>query len=520
MYRFDLKNLKLSNDIKNNKLLPKIYIGSNTYPNKKSTVLFRGVNIVNKIAPYTYGSDFFKPSFQPHFNFIREMGTNFVRLGVCWAGVEPVPGKYNDTYIFQIFNTINELKNKGIYTLFDFHSDGYADAAGGWGFPDWAILNPDEPVSELGFPNFMYSGAIVEKNGKPITIVSDTFSNTFDLFWENKPYKGKGIQDRYIDMLLYVMQKINNNEVIRTSVVGIDVINEPWPGNLWKTTVVDPHQVPNLTDPGFNTWKRSGTKIPDEVHLTPFYHKFVNKYSKYFKGSDFILFLQPFITFSGGCPSSLNFNKILSDVKDMQICFNYHNFTLNPNRVFNNVKFVMNSYKAKNNNRLLEFMTEFGAGFFPPNLPVTLEISNERKLSYSFWNYVQKLDFEFSVNLPSAEIQNIYTKPDEPFNLEYINFKTKVDFLSQPFPASTPGDIINFSNDLDSKTFNLKFTLKNLSMLKMIVSPYYFINYYNIRLFRNGEIVLKKERLNYLNLNILFDKTNFKLEDTILLIIN
>ena len=101
-----------------------------------------------------------------------------------------------------------------------------------------------------------------------------------------------------------------------------------------------------------------------------------------------------------------------------------------------------------------------------------------------------------------------------------MNFDSKVNILSQPFPSHTPGEIINFSNDIDTKTFNFKFTLKNFSMLKMIVSPHYYINNYNIKLYRNGEIILEKENLNDLNLNILFNPKNFKLEDTIELIIN
>ena len=52
---------------------------------------------------------------------MKEWGFNFVRLGVMWEAVERTPGQYDEAYLDQVEQLINNLGEAGIYTLVDMH---------------------------------------------------------------------------------------------------------------------------------------------------------------------------------------------------------------------------------------------------------------------------------------------------------------------------------------------------------------------------------------------------------------
>jgi endoglycosylceramidase len=52
---------------------------------------------------------------------LKRWGMNLVRLGVMWEAVETAPGVYNQTYLDEIEKLINQLGDKGIYTMVDAH---------------------------------------------------------------------------------------------------------------------------------------------------------------------------------------------------------------------------------------------------------------------------------------------------------------------------------------------------------------------------------------------------------------
>lgn len=55
--------------------------------------------------------------------------------GVHWAGVEPVRGQYNQTYLDVTQGIIKKLQDNGIYTLVDQHQDVWAAQLCGHGAP-------------------------------------------------------------------------------------------------------------------------------------------------------------------------------------------------------------------------------------------------------------------------------------------------------------------------------------------------------------------------------------------------
>ena len=51
------------------------------------------------------------------------MGYNTIRLGVLWAGVEPVQGQYNQTYMDKVVEIVELCEEFGIFPVLDMHQD-------------------------------------------------------------------------------------------------------------------------------------------------------------------------------------------------------------------------------------------------------------------------------------------------------------------------------------------------------------------------------------------------------------
>jgi hypothetical protein len=54
-------------------------------------------------------------------NYARVCVRLRVRPGYMWSGVEPAEGQFNTTYINIINNIVDQLAQRGIYTLLDVH---------------------------------------------------------------------------------------------------------------------------------------------------------------------------------------------------------------------------------------------------------------------------------------------------------------------------------------------------------------------------------------------------------------
>ena len=52
-------------------------------------------------------------TFSRHVTFLRDNGFNSVRLGIMWAGVEPIRGQYDESYLLSIKRTVNLLCQHG-----------------------------------------------------------------------------------------------------------------------------------------------------------------------------------------------------------------------------------------------------------------------------------------------------------------------------------------------------------------------------------------------------------------------
>jgi endoglycosylceramidase len=136
-----------------------------------------------------------------------------VRVGLIYKAVEPEPGVYDDAYLDRIRGTVDALAAHGIVSMLDFHQDLYNERFQGEGWPDWAVIDdglPAQPAS--GFPaNYLVMPAL---------------QRAFDHFFANDA----GLQDRYAAAWAHVAQRFRGVP----SVLGYELLNEPWPGTAWQ----------------------------------------------------------------------------------------------------------------------------------------------------------------------------------------------------------------------------------------------------------------------------------------------
>jgi endoglycosylceramidase len=173
-------------------------------------VMFNGINYVNKNRSENY----IFPDSAAVFSKFSEWGFNCIRLGVIWDGVEPEPGKYNDSYLDEIENQVRKASGLGLYVLLDMHQDLYSVIFSD-GAPEWATMTDGEPH---------FTGAIWSDS----YFLSPAVQRAFDNFWANKPAPdGIGIQDHYANMWRFVAERFAGNN----TVIGYDIMNEPFNGS-------------------------------------------------------------------------------------------------------------------------------------------------------------------------------------------------------------------------------------------------------------------------------------------------
>jgi len=175
------------------------------------TVILRGVNVAgdSKVPPFR-GID--TPA---QLDPLKTWGMNVIRLLFNWEAFEPAPGAYDWNYLSHLTNVVDWAWARGIYTIVDFHQDIYSrfTAKGcGEGFPAWA-LSPDAiPQAPDNGPNCA--------NWAIIGALDEDMHESWRDFYSNR----EGVRDRY----LAVWDILTRNFKAHASVIGYDMLNEPW----------------------------------------------------------------------------------------------------------------------------------------------------------------------------------------------------------------------------------------------------------------------------------------------------
>jgi endoglycosylceramidase len=232
---------------------------------KGRVLVVAGVNMVNKLTPYTPAADGLSDADAA---FLAASGLSAVRVGIIWKALEPQPGVFNDSYLASIASTVATLGSHGIVSLLDFHQDMYNERFQGEGAPDWAVDQSGPVFPLLGFSaNYFLLPALM---------------TAYDNFWANATVDGKGLQDWYTGAWQHVAAYFKGNP----DVLGYDLYNEPDPGSSLYSCLLSTNGCPSF-----------------DATLTSFYAKVDAAIRQV--NTTTLLFGEPTLLFDIGSPSSL-----------------------------------------------------------------------------------------------------------------------------------------------------------------------------------------------------------------------
>lgn len=209
-------------------------------------VFYHGVNAVQKSFPW-YPEDEGRTctSFsEEDMIMLQDLGLNIVRYGVMWAGVEPVKGLYNNTYLQKIRSVFDKASNYGITVLADFHQDVWAEDLCGEGVPRWAFYprNDSQP-----FPWPVHAPYPIDNTtGLPVGCgdidwftyyFTEATSSAVQALYDNR----EGLRDSWLAYWATVARTL----VDVPSVIGYDLFNEPWAGDIYRDPLL---LIPGVAD--------------------------------------------------------------------------------------------------------------------------------------------------------------------------------------------------------------------------------------------------------------------------------
>lgn len=236
------------------------------YDDDDRIVIYHGLNLSNTSKstpdnlPWTTQSDL---------NKLNQWGFNLVRYLVFWSAIEPQKDSINQDYIQQTIQRINWLDSLGVDVIIDLHQDLFNTKFSGNGFPSWVINDDSLPftLQQPWFNNY-YQPAVIA---------------CYRNFWTNP---------QNISSYLKVIKIIQNSFDSMPNVIGIDVMNEPFP--------VIPKDFNTVSLQNITTTTKELVTF-EQNYLSPLYDS-VNQIG--FKKR---VFFEPVIYTSIGIPTMLNF---------------------------------------------------------------------------------------------------------------------------------------------------------------------------------------------------------------------
>jgi len=378
-------------------------------------LLVTGVNMVNKLAPYTPAADGFNDADGA---FLAASGFDAVRVGVLWEALEPQPGVFNDSYLASILSTVQMLGSHGVFSLLDFHQDMYNEAFQGEGAPAWAIDDNGLPaIPQLGFPaNYFLQPAL---------------QTAYNNFWANAEVDGQGLQDWYAGAWEHVAAYFDGNPYV----LGYDLYNEPFPGTSIFTCLTPAVGCPS-----------------QDAMLTAFYKKITTAVRTV--NATTMLFGEPWITFDFGYPSALG------STGDAEAGVSFHdycpftsistslNFACPP---FNNATFSnADAISSRTGDALL--LTEFGATNDAGVLSSVVAAAAQAKVGWLMWAFCGCGD-----PTGSPAVEGLVNNAAAPPTGSNVN-SGMLSALAVPHPELVAGTPSSYGFDTSTSTFTLTYS--------------------------------------------------------------
>jgi endoglycosylceramidase len=364
-------------------------------------VVLHGLNQVFKVPPYTPSADGFGVDDAA---FLAANGFDAMRVGVIWAAVEPTPGHYDEAYLNSIAATVQTLATHGIVSLLDFHQDLYNEKFEGEGAPAWAVQDAGLPNPALGFP-WNYFGNPAE-------------DHAWDRFWQNAPAPdGIGLQVHYARAWQHVAARFRS----LPGVLGYEVMNEPWPGQLYQTCAI-----PVVGCPAF------------DATLTAFYQRVRNA----IRLADPLktIWIEPNVLFS-------NFDAThIGTVHDAHLGWSFHDYCgtasigLGTQLCAPLDQLTVSSAKQYSTQHQVPWLlTEFGATNDLGNLAEMTALADQNRLGWLEWAYTGN---DKTSSSPNG--QALVLDPSlPPTGANVLTAKLKV--LAEPYPQAVSGTPVSWS---------------------------------------------------------------------------
>jgi endoglycosylceramidase len=366
-------------------------------------VILHGLNMVSKVAPYEPAAAGFGSQAATS---LAADGFDVVRLGVIYGAVEPEPGVFSASYVASIKRTVAELAAHGVYTLLDFHQDQMSTGFGGEGFPAWSVETDGLAVQRFAFPSGYTS--------------SPALDAAFDNFWANRPGPGGvGLQVRYAAAWRYVAARFAGDP----SVLGYDVINEPWPAQS------------------------------TDAQLGAFYARVITAIRGVDR--DHLIFYEPYVLFNFGQPTTL---PRLSDAK---LAMSFHDYCLNdpatdPSGCAVSEQLPVANALARSSatgDAIVE--TEFGSTDDLTDLGRTEGIADAHGISWIEWAYCGCGDPTGSV---PPSIEALVADPRLAATGANVD-AAKLAVLSEPYPRVTSGTPETYAFDDATRVMTYRYAV-------------------------------------------------------------
>ncbi len=400
-------------------------------------VILHGVNLVSKISS---SPEQLRLRQRPTPSSLAAHGISVVRLGVLWCNVEPYffteqdgsTREYEPGYLESLKRTIALLSRHGIYTLVDFHQDGYADP---WGFgaPAWARVAGGVNTVQVGFPACIFGGAALG----PDSAIETDCNSAMDAFWQNQEAQDTPLWEHFGKMVTFVARFFADRG---GDILGYDPHNEPTPGSLWTQAY-----------PGGNPTKPPSGPCSqfDTEYLGPFYAALFPQLRA--ADPDATIWFEPNVLFGLGVPTALPLPAASN------IGFNFHNYDAQSQ--FQAPVQYARAYQAENGVPLL--CSEFGATTSASTIEAVCAINDANMLSWIFWTWFNNPRFTFSSSggqlPPDPRSQGVTRDMAAPLLPPNVN-PEMFGALTRVYPRIIAGTPIAFSYDPAGRTFDLQYS--------------------------------------------------------------
>jgi endoglycosylceramidase len=396
---------------------------------KGRVVILHGVNMVYKRPPYYPLAGGFDG---PDARFLARNGLNAVRLGLIYAGVEPLPGSYDDRYLEKIRRTLRALAREHVFSQLDFHQDMYNERFQGEGFPDWAVQDDGLPAQpQLGFPgNYL---------GMP------ALNRAFDHFWDNDPGPGGvGLQDRYAAAWGHVARRFRNEAYN----MGYDLFNEPWPGTGWQACA-----------------NNVGCPMFDEQKLTPMSRRAYKR----IRAADgrHVVWYEPNVLFNNG-PQTHHGDIGPRSGMSFHIYCLLEGQTPGPSPMDEDQERAcepletlpfQNANAQSQRTGDAQILSEFGATDDLGQIERIERYADRYMVGWLYWHYCECADPTTSGSGGTQSVVKDARKAPTGANVKY----SKLAVLSRPYPQAVAGVPSGWSFEPDSERFELAYSTRRKS---------------------------------------------------------